>query len=439
MTESIDPEPKRRRRALLVVLLALMTIAAPAEAQDPPPQQDRPAVFLDCERFCDFDYLRRTIEFVNWVRQRDAADVHVLVTQETTGAGGSSFTLFFLGQAGFVSLQDTLRFSTLQTDTDDTRRERLRQRLAQGLVPFAARTDVGRGIEIEFEGADLPVAATPQNDPWNFWVYRARVGGEVEGESLERQISFDGSLSADRITEGSKIELSARGEYSEDRFEEEEDGVIVNEIVSTSHDWNVDGLVVWSIGARGAIGLESEVTSTTRLNQDLSIRVAPALELSLYPYAESSRRQITALYTIGVIHLQYEEPTLFERTEETRIEQEFEIASAFRQPWGELDASIEWSNYMHDFALHRLELRGGIDVNLFSGFSFDIRGNVARIKNQIYLPLDEDIPLEEILLRRRQLGTDFEYGIDVGISFTFGSVFNNVVNPRLNRGGNFFF
>lgn len=438
MTESIDPEPKRRRLAPLVMLLALMTIATPAEAQDPPPPQDRPAVFLDCERFCDFDYLRRTIEFVNWVRQRDAADVHVLVTRETTGAGGSSYTLFFLGQNGFASLQDTLRFSTLQTDTDDIRRDRLRQRLAQGLVPFAARTDVGRGLDIEFEGGELPLAASPQNDPWNFWVYRARIGGEVDGESLERQISFDGSLSADRITEGSKIELTARGEYSEDRFEEEEDGVIVNEIVSTRHDWNVDGLVVWSIGARGAIGMETEVTSTTRLNQDLAIRVAPALELSLYPYAESSRRQITALYTIGAVHLQYDEPTLFERTEETRIEQEFEIASAFRQPWGELDASVEWSNYMHDFSLHRLELRGGIDVNLFSGFSFDVRGNVARIKNQIYLPLDADVPLEEILLRRRQLGTDFEYGIDIGISFTFGSVFNNVVNPRLNRGGNFF-
>lgn len=442
MRRDIEPEHAGACRLALAVATALFATAGAVHAQDPPPPQprsDRPAVFLDCEGFCDFDYLRRTIEFVDWVRERTVADLHVLVTEETTGAGGSSYTLYFLGQEEFAGRQDTLRFATLNTDTDDARRERLRQRLAQGLVAFAARTGVGPAIDIDFEGDAVPDATRQTRDPWNFWVFRTRVGGEIEGESLERQISVDGSISADRITEGSKIELGANIDYSEDRFEEEEDGEIVNTIVSTSHDWSLDGLMVWSLGARGAVGFETELTSTTRLNQDMSFRLAPAFELSLYPYRESSRRQITALYSVGVVRYEYEEETLFEVMEETRIEQQFEIASAFRQPWGELDASIEWSNYMHDFALHRLDLRGGIDVNLFGGFSFDIRGNVARIKNQIYLPLDQDIPLEEILLRRRQLGTDFEYGIDVGISFTFGSVFNNVVNPRLRRGGNFDF
>ena len=41
---------------------------------------------------------------------------------------------------------------------------------------------------------------------------------------------------------------------------------------------------------------------------------------------------------------------------------------------------------------------------------------------------------------RDRAGTDFEYELEIGISFTFGSVFNNVVNPRMgsNRGRRFF-
>lgn len=42
----------------------------------------------------------------------------------------------------------------------------------------------------------------------------------------------------------------------------------------------------------------------------------------------------------------------------------------------------------------------------------------------------EDIADEDVLLQRRQLGTEFE----VGFSFTFGSVTNNVVNPRMGSG-----
>ena len=56
------------------------------------------------------------------------------------------------------------------------------------------------------------------------------------------------------------------------------------------------------------------------------------------------------------------------------------------------------------------------------------------MKDQIYLPR-EDISDEDILLERRQLGTDFEYSLDFGLSFTFGSRFNNVVNPRMRMGG----
>ncbi len=50
-------------------------------------------VFLDCGP-CDDDYLRQEITFVNYVRDRPDAQVHVLVTREGTGGGGRAWTLW---------------------------------------------------------------------------------------------------------------------------------------------------------------------------------------------------------------------------------------------------------------------------------------------------------------------------------------------------------
>ena len=37
---------------------------------------------------------------------------------------------------------------------------------------------------------------------------------------------------------------------------------------------------------------------------------------------------------------------------------------------------------------------------------------------------------EEILLRQRELGTEFRYWLSFGLSYRFGSIYNNAVNPR---------
>jgi hypothetical protein len=264
----------------------------------------------------------------------------------------------------------------------------------------------------------------------------------VEGESTQNSLSFDGSLSANRITEDLKLEFSAFGRYGEDRFEfEDDDTGEIEKFTSITRNMEANALAVWSLGPHWSVGSQVSAGSSTRLNQDRRYRAAAALEYSFYPYAESSRRQVVALYTVGPVYFAFDEITLFDETEETRFEQNLEIAAAFEQPWGEVDAGIEWSNYLHDFSLHRLDLEAGIEVRLFRGFGLDLDASVARIKNQIYIAAG-DTPIEEVLLRRTQLGTDFEYDFRVGFSYTFGSVLNNVVNPRLRRaggGGNFFF
>ena len=53
------------------------------------------------------------------------------------------------------------------------------------------------------------------------------------------------------------------------------------------------------------------------------------------------------------------------------------------------------------------------------------------------LPVIRGVTDEEALLRLQQLETDFEYGVSLGFSFQFGSIFNNVVNNRFRNAQGF--
>ena len=79
--------------ALLFGLAVCAVAAADASGQQAsdPVQTESEAlrVFVDCRtRYCDWDYMRRELTFINYVRDREVAQVHVLValrSQETTG------------------------------------------------------------------------------------------------------------------------------------------------------------------------------------------------------------------------------------------------------------------------------------------------------------------------------------------------------------------
>jgi len=68
-------------------------------------------------------------------------------------------------------------------------------------------------------------------------------------------------------------------------------------------------------------------------------------------------------------------------------------------------------------------------VRIFQGLSVRFGGGYEWIHDQVYLPKG-DRDQADLLLRRRALLTGFEYNAFVGLTYTFGSIFNNVVNPR---------
>lgn len=428
----------RRPSAWATAFLLLLALPAAGAAQEPEDTTERVGslrVYLDCQR-CDFDYIREEVPIVDYVRDPNVGDLHVLVTQQPTGGGGNEYTFQFIGLGDLAPRTDTLRYVTRQTDSDDEVRRGYARTFGLGLVRYLAYAAETEGIELEFAGPEASVGRTavPQDDPWNLWVFRTRMSGQIEGESLERQRRLDGSVSASRTTPDFKVDFNFRGEYDWRELDfEQDDGSIRSRTVSTTE---IDGstTAVWSLGPHLSWGLSADVGTDSRSNQDLYLRGGPALEYSLYPYAEATSRQITALYRVGAATFEYADTTVFGELAETRAQHSLQISADFRQPWGEWIMSVEGSHFLDDLQQHRVDVFSNLEVRLFRGFNLDVRGSFSRVKDQIYLPI-ADVDEIDRLTGQVELGTDYEYSVQLGFSFTFGSVFNNVVNPRIRTGG----
>jgi hypothetical protein len=166
------------------------------------------------------------------------------------------------------------------------------------------------------------------------------------------------------------------------------------------------------------------------------VSVSPAIEYDIFPYSESNQKQLRILYGMGFVYNNYVDSTVYDKLEENLFEQTLDIALQVQQRWGSANISLGASNYMNDFSKNSVELDGFIRVRLFKGMSLNINGSVAFIHNQIELAKGGRSS-EDIYLRLRELETNYRYEAGIGITYTFGSIYNNIVNPRFGSGGGF--
>jgi hypothetical protein len=399
------------------------TPAAPPEAAQAP--QIR--VFLDCDA-CFQDYLQEELTFVDRVRDRTEADVHVLITSSGTGGGGREYTVSLMGAGRFDGVSHTLRTATLRDATEDVVRRQLLNTVRLGLLQYLTRDGVPPelGITVRLGDAQRPSAAAA--DPWDSWVFSIRAAASFDGEESSRETELGVNLSADRITPDWKITIGSDIEHQTEEFDlDEEDPVKVER-----RERDLNALVVKGLGEHWSVGAAGEIESSTFENTRLAVEVAPAVEFNVFPYSAYTRRQLRALYAAGVRHLAYYETTLFGETEETRPLHEVSLTYEQREPWGSLNARTEWSQFLHDLSKSRLEAEGELSLRLARGLSVEAQLAASRIRDQISLPSRGATP-EEILLRLRQLQSGYEYRFSFGITYSFGSIFSSIVNPRFGQ------
>jgi hypothetical protein len=409
-----------------VILLATLALPSRMPAQQPPAPPATVDVFLDCQNFyCDFDHIRREITFVNWVRDRQDADVHILATEQSTGGGGGEYTFTFIGLRAFAGRSDTLRYVSRNTDTETEIRDGHVRIIKLGLMRYVAQTPARDRLQISYRPDTAAAAVGPPRDPWNLWVFTLSAYGYLQGEEQQAFDYVNGSVTANRTSDRIKINLRLSGSYNRSSQE-----LSTGPYVNATHSYSGSDLAAWSLGPHWSFGVHSAQLSSTYYNEDLALRAGPVLEYNLFPYSQSTRRQLAIRYSPEVGTYDYEEPTIFGKTKETLPDHRLDVTLLVQQPWGQVATSANAVQFLHDPTKYRLMLTGYIEFRVFRGLSLSVDGTVERLKDQLYLS-SAGLTDEEILVRRRQLGTNFTYFTYFTVSYRFGSKFANVVNSRM--------
>jgi hypothetical protein len=427
-----------RRAKALIAGAAIMLVASSTvrgQVSEPPAEQLR--VFVDCSFFCDMDFLRTDLTWIDYMRDRADAQVHVLVIRQPTAGGGGRFTLEYIGLRQFTGQADTLTFTTSPNDSQDVIRRELSRVIKLGLVPFATKTAVAPQLNVTFAtpavaAGEATTAAAAVRDPWNFWTFRVAMNGNSSGESQQGFDYLSGSITANRTTENWKINLNTNGNYNESRFEYTIDDEL-RKTKSIRRNYGANALIVKSITPHLSAGMRTSASTSTFGNTRLTFSLSPAIEYNLLPYSQSTRRSFTIQYAPGFRYADYREITIFGQEQESRPIHALSIGYTARQPWGSLNIGINGNQFLHDTQKYNAGFGGSTDLRLFRGLAFNIGGNFSHVRDQLSLPR-RDLTEGEVLLRQRQLATSYSYFVYGGISYRFGSIFNNVVNPRMGGG-----
>jgi hypothetical protein len=408
---------------MLALVLALFLAVPQAPAAAP-----RLQVFIDCNGECFTDYLREEIEFVDFVRDRENADVHVLITNINTGSGGREYSVQLIGLRKLAGRDHTLKAVTNTGDPEDVRRRHLLTAVKVGLLHYLSSAGVPQNLKLDVELASTKAAASGRRDPWNSWVFAIEGSADFNGEESNKERQLNAELSADRITPNWKLTFGLEIDQRKEEFDLDEDEPVKVERRERDFNW----LVVKALGDHWSAGARGEITSSTFDNTKLRIAAAPAVEFNFFPYSAYQRRQLRAQYAVGISRQSYHEETLFGKLEETLGLHELSVTYDQRERWGSVEGRVEWAQYLHDLSKNRLEANGELSWRILRGLSLNIDASASRIRDQLSLRRRGATP-EEILLRLRELQSGYEYSFSFGVRYTFGSIFSSIVNPRFGQ------
>jgi hypothetical protein len=384
-------------------------------------------VYVDCQR-CDIDFIRREIPYINYVRDRSEAQVHLLITRQSTGSGGIEYRMNFIGLKEFIGVNEETIYTSAPDETSDKTRRGYTRMMSFGLMKYVAKTPLIEGLTLQYN--DSMGKITQEQvvaDKWKSWVFDVRVIGQLDEQESYSSLSSESDLGARKITPEWKVEFGASYDQSDNKYRY--DG---EEYLSSKTSFSFRNLTVKSLNDHWSLGARAGIYSSSYGNTMLSASFAPAVEYNYYPYFESNRKQIRFQYRVGYGHVYYQDTTIFNKLEEGLYSHQLSVAADFRQPWGSINFSVQGANYLHDWSKNSIRTWAGFYFRIFKGLSLSISGDAAIIHDQLSLTKGGATE-EEILLKQKQIASSYDYSLKVGFSYTFGSIYNNVVNPRFSE------
>ena len=135
------------------------------------------------------------------------------------------------------------------------------------------------------------------------------------------------------------------------------------------------------------------------------------------------------MYSAGYVYNSYNDTTIYNKIRESLWGHQFDMAYEVTQKWGSIETSLNWKNYFDDWSRNSLSFVNEVKIRLTKGLELELDFGIAFIHDQLNLE-KEGASADDMILQIKELETNFQYEFDIGISYTFGAIYNNIVNPR---------
>jgi hypothetical protein len=374
--------------------------------------------------------LRQELSYFDFTRDPRLADLTLVVVRQPAGNGGERFTVSLGRGAASLGTEELAPARTFLAAPGAPPHES-REHLLQAILSLLH----GELLESAHAAAfalRLPVRTAAElstlDDPWRYWVIAPELRGHGEGASGYYFIESTGAVSVRRIAEPSKIRL--RGAYARRLSSYRlEDG---SRIHGDSYGWDGRAIYAHSIGRRWALGGVGTGHASEYENLKGQLRAAPLVELNIYPYSENASRQLRLAYQAGAWTNWYLEPNRAGLMRESRPFQALSVIADVNQPWGSVQLVGQLNAFLDAPALYRLSGGAVLSLRLVAGLALTLEGQAALVHDQIN-QRSRPITDRELLLWTAQQPSNHFFEAEVGLSYTFGSVHNTIVNPRFAR------
>jgi hypothetical protein len=398
-------------------------------------QTERLKLFVDCKSGCDMTFLKSEIGVVDFVNDNKAADVFILITTVATGGGGKQLQMIFSGQNNFKDIRtDTVTFNTKPNATDFESRQDVSRHLKINLLPYLSRTKAIDDITVSFKAPETVKEAEKvpvTKDPWNYWVFNVNASGNLNTDVVYNSFNQTGKVTVSRITENLKVSLGATLNNNKSSFELEDSSGTQTVTVKNS-DYNLIQQTVKSLSAHWSYGYEASVSRSNFSNNRLRLRFNPAIEYDIFPYKSVNTKFLTIRYGLDLQRNAYFDTTLYNKVKEQLYGQGLTVYLSLKQKWGNTSLSINYHDYLHDLHLYYAGITINVDVRITGNLSFTLNAYGGLVKDQISL-VKGSASDQDILVRRRQLASNYNYWSNFGVNYRFGSKLNNFVNPRFEQ------
>ena len=227
-----------------------------------------------------------------------------------------------------------------------------------------------------------------------------------------------------KVTEDWKIYFEADYDINRENFYDEDE-----KIENNQNRTNIEFDYIKSLTDKWSAAVFADYASSTYMNIKNEYSFDLGAEYNIWPWDISNEKVFALRYRIGGSYFNYREETIYDKLNELLFYQSFGANLEMVQPWGRIEVWLEGRHFFHDFSKNRIILFSDFSIRLSKLISIYSEFNFQIVHDQLYLPKG-DASRDDLLLQRRKLATTYEVGAELGIRFTFGSIYNNVVNER---------